>query len=235
MSHCRRYSAALSTLGVLVLVDIFQEIDEELRQDRLNKLWKSYGYYFVGFLAFIIVCVGGWKGWQMYSVSQLELSSHRYEVASRFLLEEKQVDASSLFQGLYKDGYAVYKVLGAFERAALLAKNEKANEALELYSIISKDPKISQAFRDAGSLFSVLLRMKSPSARIEELLVELTELRKEGRPWRFSALELIGLLELRSGNVKAAESALKSLADDTEAPQSLRARAAQILSTVGQS
>jgi len=41
------------------VTDIFREIDEELKQDQLKKLWKRYGTYIVGLLVLIIAGVGG--------------------------------------------------------------------------------------------------------------------------------------------------------------------------------
>ena len=49
-----------------------------------------------------------------------------------------------------------------------------------------------------------------------------------GNPWRPTALELTALARLKSGDKSGALDLYKSLADDLAAPQSLRARAAEM-------
>ena len=42
--------------------DLFREIDEELRQERFEKLWQNYGKYVIGAAVAVVLSVGGWKG-----------------------------------------------------------------------------------------------------------------------------------------------------------------------------
>ena len=37
--------------------DIFQEIDEDLRQDKVARLWKAYGKYIVALAVLIILAI----------------------------------------------------------------------------------------------------------------------------------------------------------------------------------
>ena len=39
--------------------DLFREIEEELRQERFEKLWRSYGRYVIGAAVAVVVAVGG--------------------------------------------------------------------------------------------------------------------------------------------------------------------------------
>ena len=41
--------------------DIFQEIDEELRQDKAARLWKAYGKYIVALAIFIILAIASYR------------------------------------------------------------------------------------------------------------------------------------------------------------------------------
>ena len=51
---------------------------------------------------------------------------------------------------------------------------------------------------------------------------------KVGSPWRATALELTAAARLKSGDTSGALTLYNSLADDLAAPQSLRARAAEM-------
>ena len=41
--------------------DIFQEIDEDLRQDKAARLWKAYGKYLVALAIFIILAIASYR------------------------------------------------------------------------------------------------------------------------------------------------------------------------------
>ena len=72
--------------------DIFQEVDEELRKDKLEKLWKDYRRYFLGLTSICVLCVGAWQGWKSYSVGKLLSSSKQYELALNFNADGKNED-----------------------------------------------------------------------------------------------------------------------------------------------
>ena len=52
--------------------DIFREIDEELRQDRYERLWQSYGKYAIGIGMALVAAVIGWKAWQHYTITRIK-------------------------------------------------------------------------------------------------------------------------------------------------------------------
>ena len=48
------------------MADIFREVEEELRRDRAEELWKKYGRYVIALAALVILAVGGVQGWRAY-------------------------------------------------------------------------------------------------------------------------------------------------------------------------
>ena len=47
---------------------LLREIDEDLKQERLFKLWKDYGNYAIVGVVAIVIGVAVFKGWQSYSL-----------------------------------------------------------------------------------------------------------------------------------------------------------------------
>jgi len=39
--------------------DIFQEVEEDVRKERYEQLWKKYGNYIIGAAAILVIAVGG--------------------------------------------------------------------------------------------------------------------------------------------------------------------------------
>ena len=65
--------------------DIFREIDEELRQERFERLWKRYGKFIIGAAVAVVLIVGGYKFWEYYSLKQKEKSSVQYWFKNDFM------------------------------------------------------------------------------------------------------------------------------------------------------
>ena len=40
---------------------IFREVDEELKQERYEKLWREYRWYIIGAAIVVVAAVAGWQ------------------------------------------------------------------------------------------------------------------------------------------------------------------------------
>ena len=50
--------------------DIFQEVDEEVRRERLMQLWKRYGNFVIAAAIVLVLGVGGWRGYQWWEAKK---------------------------------------------------------------------------------------------------------------------------------------------------------------------
>ena len=50
--------------------DIFREVEEDVRRERLEKLWKAYGNYAIAGLVLLFAGIGGWQFWQRHACLQ---------------------------------------------------------------------------------------------------------------------------------------------------------------------
>ncbi|MGB1911528.1 MAG: tetratricopeptide repeat protein, partial [Candidatus Puniceispirillaceae bacterium] len=57
------------------MADIFDEIEEELKQDRLNSLWAKYGKYLIGFAVAIVALVAGFQGYKSWQKNTIETAA----------------------------------------------------------------------------------------------------------------------------------------------------------------
>jgi hypothetical protein len=205
--------------------DIFREIDEELRRDNLLKLWSRYGYHIIGAAVFVLVVAGGIVAWRDHQLSERRAQSARYAAALTLAQDGKEADAVKVFATIAHEGEG-YAILAAFEEAALLAKSGDREAAAAAYDRISAKGELDPNFRDLAVLLSVGQRM--PEVDPQTTIDRLAPLTASGSAWRPSAIELTALARLKSGDKSGALNLFKSLADDAAAPQSLRARAAEM-------
>ena len=70
------------------MADIFDEINEELKQDRMTALWQRYGKYVI---AFVIAVVAGVSLTQGYSYYTQKRDARSADVFFNAILSERQV------------------------------------------------------------------------------------------------------------------------------------------------
>ena len=63
------------------MVDIFDEVDEELRAERAQQLLKRYGWLIVAGALAIVGAAAGWQGWRWYEARQDQAAAVEYLTA----------------------------------------------------------------------------------------------------------------------------------------------------------
>lgn len=208
------------------MADIFREIDEELRQDQLKKLWKQYGAYMVVLVVLIVAGVGGYQAWRAWDLEQRIAQSDRYAAALAKLQADDQAEAMQALASLAENGGG-YGVLASFEQAGLMAKSGNLSGAIALWDELAQNDTAGPAFRGLATLLSVLYQVDSGDPL--ELEARLQPLTEAGNPFRPTALELSAALALRAGDTDRAREFYTDIADDRAAPAGARTRATQML------
>ena len=211
--------------------NFIEEVDEELKRERYLELWRKYGRLVVSAVLLIVIAVAGSVGWRQYQVNWRIESGLKYVNAVDLAGAGKSADALAAFQGLGKDGAAGYRDLARFQEAAVLARQGNEAAAAQIYDAVAKDEGADAVFRNlALILYALNVADRAEPKALADRLKPLTE---DASPWRFSALEITALLHRRRGDISAAKSVYRKLADDEHAPPRLRARAAEFLAVIG--
>ena len=203
------------------MADIFDEIDEELKQDRAKELWTRYGKFVIAAAAAVVIGVGASQGFSAWTRSQAETAANLYQQA---LTSDDNVAALESRIGDLTDGYAM---LGRFQIAAGQAKAGDTAAAEAGYLAISNDTKVPQLYRDAALLMSV---MNAPEgADAGDLQQRVAPLADGAGPWKGLALELSAAIDLQQGQTEAALAKLEAIVALAETSPELRQRAARLV------
>ena len=210
--------------------DIIREVEEDLRRERYEALWKQYGNYVVAAAFAIIVGVAGYQGWQHWQKSRADAAGARYEGAMLLMREGKADEAATALEALVKDTPAGYQSLGRLSLAASAAKAGKKVEALAQYQGVADDAAADPMLRSFAQLRAAELRLDE--ADFTEMQNRLTPLLAEGQPWRLTAQELLGLAAYKAKNSEEASKAFTLLLSDPGVPQGLRQRAEMMMTLI---
>ncbi len=210
------------------MADIFHEVDEEVRRERLKKLWDNYGIYFIALAVLIVAGVGGWRGYQWWQDKQAAAAGAKFEAALTLSQQGKHAEAEQAFAKVAAEAPAGYAMLARFRAAAELAK-ANPDQAVKAYDRLAADSSLDQTLRDLANLRAAMLQIdKAPFADIKKRLAPLAE---PGRTFRASARELLALSAWHHNDAKEAKLYLDMLETDLGTPPGTRARA-QVLSAL---
>jgi len=210
--------------------DIFREIDEELRRDNLLKLWAQYGRYAIAAAAAALLVAGGIVAWRSHQQSLRQAESRQYAVALALARDGKTKEAEKQFEAVAAEGGG-YAVLATLQRAHLLAKAGDRTGADALYREVEHSDAAGPVFQGLALLAAA--ETDFATADPKSIIARLAPLTAKDNPWRPSALDLSAAARLKLGDKPGAAALYKQLAEDPQAPRSLRARAAELAAALG--
>ncbi|WP_338148142.1 tetratricopeptide repeat protein [Neoroseomonas eburnea] len=213
---------------MLHLPDIFDEVEEDLRAERAQRLWRRLATPVLGALVLTVAGVGAWQGWQWYENRQREAAATTFMAIHR-AAEAEGADLPAIaarFEALAPTSPAGYRTLALLRAAALRAETGDRDAALALYDRVAADGSADQLYRDLASLMWVLRSLDTADPAL--LAARIAPLARPDQPWNASARELSALVALRAGQREEAKRSLEALAADVTAPRGIRERAQRI-------
>jgi hypothetical protein len=209
---------------------LLREVEEELRRERLEKIWKQYGTYILAAALVIVLGVLGFKYWENHRLTAAQTSGSRYEEALILVNEKKEGSAEKEFEKIAVDGAGGYRALAQLQLAGAQNKQGKKAEAIATYEALANDGNADPMLRDFARLQAAGLRIGE--ADFTEIENRLTPLMADQSPWRFSARELLGLAAFKAGKTTEARTILTPLFVDQSAPQSITERAQIVMAEI---
>jgi hypothetical protein len=208
--------------------DIFHEVDEEVRRERLQKLWDQYGHFAIAAAIVVVLAVGAWRGYQWWEAKQAAEASARFDAAAQLAEQGKYADAETAFAAVAKDGTSGYRSLARFREAAALAERDP-KAAIAVYDAIAADAGMGQLFQDLAAVRAGMLMVDS--APLPELARRLERAAAAGASFRHNARELLALGAFRASDMAAVKRWCDLIINDAETPPDVRSRA-DVLATL---
>ncbi|MCX7337736.1 MAG: tetratricopeptide repeat protein [Alphaproteobacteria bacterium] len=212
--------------------EFLEEIEGDIRQEKLQKLWKDYGKIVIGVAIAVLAFANGYMIWQNHKVKQNELISEHFVGAQQLLEDGKLNEAVGVMDALSKRSHKGYAFLAQFVSAAALAKDgtaENIAKAKETYRLIANDKSIDRIFCDLASIFWVNLESdtikSTQKGELKQCLDILEPLLHKDNPWRCLAMETKSLLLYKNGQISEAVDLFTALAQDPKASEQMRERA----------
>ena len=207
------------------MADIFQEVDEELRRERLRQVWERYGAYIVAVALLIVIGVGGWRGYEWWHARQAAAAGAVFEQAVLLASQDKHDEAQAAFASIASQPGA-YRTLAGLREAAELARKDR-DGAVKIYEQVAADPASTRTLHDLALVRAGLLLVDSAS--YETMRSKLEPLAAADAPFRHTARELLAMSAWRNGDKTATKQWIDAIMSDDSTPPGTRARAEMLL------
>ena len=201
------------------MVDVFEQVEEELRSERYKRLARKWLPVVGAVLAVALVAALSWWGWDSYQTSRADKASVAYARGLQALQTNDTTAAEAAFAEAEKAGNGAYKALALQQRAGLAVMAGETTEAVALFDQAAKatrDPLLGDLSNYKASLILM------DSATLEDLQARLEPLAKEGRPLRPFAQHALAMASLQHGKTSEARSAFVLLTLGQDVPDVIR-------------
>lgn len=198
--------------------DIFREVEEDVRKEKLEKFWKAYGDYVIALVALIILGIAGFEFWQRYQANQRDKAAVAYMAAQR-ISDARQ--SAGVFADLAKTAPGGYRLLSRLEQANSMLAAGQRETAVALYKEIADE--------DKGGIGAVA-RLRAAWATADttsrtDLQNLLAPFETESSVWKPMADEVLAYSDFRNHDTAKAMAEFAKLASDPTTPGDLKSRA----------
>lgn len=203
--------------------NIFREVDEELRSDRMRALWRRIAPFVIGAAVAIVAVVAVNEGWSWYSNSQSARSSEELYAALASANGDDLAAAQTELDALAANGSGGYPVLAEFAKASLLAKSGDTAGAVAAYDALA-NAQSNVRLRELALLQAATLLVDTGT--LADVEARVGTIATDDNPMRRVARELIGLAQFKAGDAAAAKTTFEAVLNDPLAQEGIRNRVA---------
>ncbi len=214
------------------VVDIFDEVEEDLRAERTARLLKKYAWLLIVVLVAIVGAAVGWQLWTRHQVQQDATAATRYIAAQNASELPGGASASQLatFDQLAAAAPEGYRTLARLRAAGVKAEAGDLAGATAMWNAVAADSSADSLLRDFATL--MVAEHQLDHADPAQLEARLKPLAEPTNPWSSLAREQLAMLDLRQGKPDDARKTLQALSIDIDAPAGLRSRASALLTNL---
>jgi hypothetical protein len=197
------------------VADIFNEVDEEVRRERLQRMWEQYGAYAIAALILLVAGVAAWRGYEYWQARKAAEAGAAFQNAVVLSQDGKHDEAEAAFAKLAGEGTTGYRTLARFREAAELGQKD-TGAAVKAYDALAADGSIGRTMQDLAAVRAGLLLVDS--SPLDEMTRRLEPTTAPDRSFRHTARELLALSAWRTGDVAQARKWTELMRNDIETP-----------------
>ena len=207
------------------MADIFQEVEEDVRRERAEKLWKRIAPLVLAITIAVVAGVGGVTAWRQYVASERAESSDKFNAAVTLAAGGDRTAAIAALGTLAQEAREPYATLARLRQAALMAETGDRAAAATFADAAAKseDPLIKEYAELMGVVQGIGI---DPP---DSVISRLEPMTAAGKTWRNLARDYLGFVAFKKGDLPLARRVWDEIIKDEQAAPSQKARANELL------
>jgi hypothetical protein len=208
-----------------------REVDENMRRDRTADFFRENKVTLIVALVLFLAASGGLIWYEEHQKNQ---AGHEVEVlaeAYKAISEDKMASVPQRLKEAAGSSSGAIRASALFTEAALAIEKSDTATAIKIFSDLEADNSLPESYRQAALLRRTALEFDK--LKPEEVISRLAPLAKPDSPWFGSAAEMTGAALFKQGKKTEAGKLFAQIANDKNAPETLRARSIQIAGSLG--
>ena len=204
--------------------DILRQVDEDLRKDRLLKLWTSYKIYIVGSILITLISLSGYQ----YYLSSTQ--SKNEAIVEQYINSINLIDANASIQQLLELNEvdnSFIKGLAQLKRAELYFVTENNDQAIELLESISTDESLNLIIRDLALYKYLMIQLDDLDKDLYFEIIDSQNLKVSKFKYLFRELKALKYL-IEGDRINSLE-IFESIISDENSPIDLKTRSEKFI------
>lgn len=194
------------------MTDIFEEVDEALKQEKFEKIWAEYKTTIIACIAILIVGTGAGSAYHSWN------NARNGAETTKLLTALDQDNPDQALIAATQKTRANHKAIGLLNAASVLKEEGKNEEATKIYADLIKTKSAPKSLRD-------LARILYSQNDGENALTYLKPLLANSKsPWQWHAKIEAATRSAKEENYDAALKYLEGFETQTNLPASLKQR-----------
>jgi len=196
------------------MVDVFKEVDEELKNDEFSKWLRKYGVLILVFALLLIIATAVNS---VYKNNKSKLNSAQTEILEDML---KMTSSEEIIKAS-KELDDSHRFLADFLVASKYTEAGEPQKAMDLYADIFNSKTLTKDYTDLARIYFVQNALNLEDTDLEEAKEILNPIIDNENDFYYVAMELNGIIAYKSGDKESAKTIFHNLSIDDNTPRSI--------------
>lgn len=209
---------------------LFQEINEELKQEKMRNFWKKYGILATVVVIAALTFAVSFESIKAWQNKKAQTWSDAYAYAYNLQIQGKYDESIAVFKDIEQQNGGIYRDIAQMQIANILLEQAKNDEALTVLTALVNNPDANVSIQNMA-IFK-LASYKLDNAPREEIEALLNRLIIDNGSWVNVAKEMKAMLEIREGNLSQALEIYNDILNNNELSDTLKSRVQDMISVL---
>lgn len=209
-----------------------REIDEELKNEKLKKIWDKYGLFIILFVIIVISAAVSVETFKSWNEKRNQEFSNTYAYALNLQNQGRYAEAMEILERLTKAKKGIYSDVAEIQMSNVLLEQGKVEPAIAILEKVSNEEDFNPQMKDIATIKLASFKLDyAPSEEIEKMLTPFVT---SNGTWANIAKEMLAMLAVRDGNFEKAKTMYQEISVAENTSETLKARAQDMLNVINE-